>query len=208
MTTETFRAWRTAAVVLGLVATWSVAAPSSAGDGGREFVGGSVAAYVVSSEGRAQVRPRGGVWSFRRGPSAASTVVVGRPPSAKRAAQPWPGVRFAFAPPLPWPAPGVTESALWTELVVVTELKGLAQTRASEDDRWQRVTVGTVLPLGAEVRIGVRSRLTLLAPPDGDQSLTIDRLGRFRLSELSTQPEGREPLPGHLVPFKPQRRGR
>lgn len=65
--------------------------------------------------------------------------------------------------------------------IVVAEVKGLVQVRASEDAPWQVAKVGMELNEGAEFRTGPRSSVTCEIPPD--QTLTLDRLGTVKIAE-------------------------
>ncbi len=65
-------------------------------------------------------------------------------------------------------------------VAIVTATRGLVQWRAKENQSWKKIILNTRLPLGAEVRVGLRSFVVVAM---GDKSVTIDRLGMVKITE-------------------------
>jgi hypothetical protein len=79
------------------------------------------------------------------------------------------------APATTTTAPGGAERLIAT----VTGVEGVVQVRESEDQPWQRATVGMQVGENAEFRTGPRSAVRFVIPPD--HTITLDRLGTVKV---------------------------
>lgn len=61
----------------------------------------------------------------------------------------------------------------------ITGMRGMVQVRLSDDEPWQKATIGMKLNAGATFRTGPRSAVQFKIPPD--QTITLDRLGTIKL---------------------------
>lgn len=64
--------------------------------------------------------------------------------------------------------------------VTITAVKSMVQWRPSDGDRWTKVTVGTKLKMGSQIRTGLRSAVSLLV---GEKTIIIDRMGIVNIDE-------------------------
>ena len=64
----------------------------------------------------------------------------------------------------------------------VTGVEGIVQVRESSEQAWRKVAVGITVTTEAEFRIGPRSAVRLLVPPD--RTVTLDRMGVVRVRDV------------------------
>jgi hypothetical protein len=76
---------------------------------------------------------------------------------------------------------GVPATAPVSLKIVVIEVHGLVQARASDNSPWRAAQVGLVLTEGASFRTGPRAWVTCEIPPD--QTFRLDRLGVVKVDE-------------------------
>ncbi|MHC4993685.1 MAG: FecR domain-containing protein [Planctomycetota bacterium] len=80
--------------------------------------------------------------------------------------------------------PQLGEGADQLEVRIVAAM-GLAQYRESEEGAWKKAEPGVTLPLGAELRTGLRSRVAFMV---GDEhTITLDRLGVIKVLDAIQQ---------------------
>ena len=80
--------------------------------------------------------------------------------------------------PTPAAAPSAPAGAVQLEATITT-VKGVVQTRPSEDKPWVPATAGMKVGPGADIRTGLRSAVQLTVEPD--QTITLDRLGTVKV---------------------------
>lgn len=71
---------------------------------------------------------------------------------------------------------------------VVTDVKGMVQMRAADDQPWQFAKPGMNLTEGAEFRTGPRSAVRFRIEPD--QEITLDRLGVMKVARAVREADG------------------
>jgi len=77
------------------------------------------------------------------------------------------------------PAPTTSAAGVEALKITVTNVEGIVQVRAADDQPWKRVTVGMVVDQNAEFRTSLRSAVQIQIPPD--QTITLDRLGTIKV---------------------------
>ena len=107
---------------------------------------------------------------------AAALAVAGSlaAPAAVRAVQLPPA-----APPAAAPATSTAPAGAVQLEATITSVKGVVQTRPSEDKPWVAATDGMKVGAGADIRTGLRSAVQLTIEPD--QTITLDRLGTVKV---------------------------
>lgn len=104
----------------------------------------------------------------------------------------WPSLAMAQDTAEPdTPAPVEAEAAAAPEVpalqTVVRAVSGKAMYRADENSEWQPLAVGQSLPVGTEIRTGVRGSVALSVGPNAD--VVVQRLTQFTLGQLEHDPE-------------------
>ena len=154
---------------------------------GRIAIGiGSALVVKVGNEKHTYVK--GGIYELETGARSKYEPTADDPPGIRsmRLSKPAPTPKATPAQntnPPSNPAPNPAPNPAKPFAVTVDKVVGTVSWRASEHDTWRKLTVGSTLNEGAQIRTGLRSAIALSDKTGG--RITIDRLGQFTLDRTA-----------------------